>query len=133
MSSPRAWVRIQRVRQRSTAVFCLLAGAVYTINDLADVESDRVQSSRFPGFLRGFDRGSDLPPNNWDTSPDVWPELRSDLQRNPPALIVDTAAADWSDFANYPMSNYPVLAQLVAADYRQVATVDGVVIYARVS
>ena len=25
-----------------TAVFCLLAGAVYTINDLADVESDRV-------------------------------------------------------------------------------------------
>ena len=26
----------------ATAVFCLLAGAVYTINDLADVESDRV-------------------------------------------------------------------------------------------
>jgi 4-amino-4-deoxy-L-arabinose transferase-like glycosyltransferase len=97
------------------------------------VESDRVQSTRFPGFLRGFDRGSDLPPTNWDTAPDVWPELQSDLNRNPPALIVDTAAADWSDFANYPMSNYPVLAQLVAADYRQVATVDGVVIYARAS
>src|ERR1700733_14534489 len=26
----------------ATAVFCLLAGAVYTINDLADVEADRV-------------------------------------------------------------------------------------------
>jgi len=26
----------------ATIVFCLLAGAVYTINDLADVESDRV-------------------------------------------------------------------------------------------
>ena len=26
----------------ATLVFCLLAGAVYTINDLADVEADRV-------------------------------------------------------------------------------------------
>ena len=94
-------------------------------------ESDRLPSSRFPGFLRGFARGSGLPPNNWDTAPDVWPELQSDLERNPPALIVDTAAAGWSDFSSYPMSDYPVLAQLVAADYRQVATVDGVVIYAR--
>jgi len=74
-----------------------------------------------------------LPPNNWDTAPDVWPELQSDLERNPPALIVDSAAAGWSDFSSYPMSNYPMLAQLVAADYRQVATVDGVVIYARVA
>lgn len=96
------------------------------------VESDRLPASRFPGFLRGFARGSGLPPNNWDTAPDVWPELQSDLERNPPALIVDTAAAGWSDFSSYPMSNYPVLAQLVATDYRQVATVDGVVIYARV-
>jgi 4-amino-4-deoxy-L-arabinose transferase-like glycosyltransferase len=97
------------------------------------VESDRLPSSRFPGFLRGFARGLGLPPNNWDTAPDVWPALQSDLDRNPPALIVDTAAAGWSDFSSYPMSNYPVLAQLVAADYRQVATVDGVVIYARVA
>jgi 4-amino-4-deoxy-L-arabinose transferase-like glycosyltransferase len=97
------------------------------------VESDRLPSSRFPGFLRGFDRSSGLPPNNWDTASDVWPELQSDLERNPPALIVDTAAAGWSDFSGYPMSDFPVMAQLVAADYRQVAMVDGVVIYARVS
>ena len=97
------------------------------------VESDRLPASRFPGFLRGFDRASGLPPNSWDTAPDVWPELQADLERNPPALIVDTAAADWSDFAHYPMSDYPVLTQFVAAGYREVATVDGVVIYARVS
>ena len=97
------------------------------------VEADRLPASRFPGFLRGFDRGSGQPPNNWDTAPDVWPELQSDLERNPPALIVDTAAAGWSSFSDYPMSNYPVLAQLVAADYRPIATIDGVVIYARVS
>ena len=97
------------------------------------VESDRKMSSRFPGFLRGFARGSGLTPNNWDTAPDVWPLLQSDLEANPPVLIIDTAAAGWSDFAMYPMSDYPVLANLVASQYHQVATVDGVAIYARLS
>ena len=95
------------------------------------VESDRTMSGRFPGFLRGFARGTDLPPNNWDTAPDVWPLLQADLNANPPALIVDTAAAGWSDFAKYPMSEYPVLTQLVASSYHRAATVDGVVIYVR--
>ena len=94
------------------------------------IESDRLMASRFPGFLRGFDRGSAIPPNNWDTTPDVWPELQSDLSANPPALIVDTAAAGWSDFSMYPMRDYPVLADLVASRYHMVATVDGVAIYA---
>jgi hypothetical protein len=94
------------------------------------VESDRLMASRFPGFLRGFDRGAGIPPNNWDTTPDVWPELQSDLAAHPPALIVDTASAGWSDFSMYPMSRYPVLANLVAGSYHTVATVDGVVIYA---
>ena len=94
------------------------------------VESDRLMASRFPGFLRGFARGSGRPPNNWDTTPQVWPELAADLARHPPALIVDTAAAGWSDFAGYPMSNYPVLQNLVSTKYHRVATVDGVAIYA---
>jgi 4-amino-4-deoxy-L-arabinose transferase-like glycosyltransferase len=94
------------------------------------VQSDRLMASRFPGFLRGFPRGSGLAPNNWDTSPDVWPELKSDLEHNPPALIVDTASAGWSDFAMYPMRNYPVLADLVTARYHLIAVVDGVGIYA---
>jgi len=94
------------------------------------VESDRLMASRFPGFLRGFARGSGFPPDNWDTTPDVWPELRSDLEGHPPALIIDTAAAGWSDFAMYPMSNYPVVADLVARRYHEVATVGDVVIYA---
>jgi hypothetical protein len=94
------------------------------------VESDRLMATRFPGFLRGFARGSDLPPNNWDTSAAVWPALQEDLMRNPPALIVDTAPADWSDFSMYPMSNYPVLAGFVTAHYHVKTTIDGVVIYA---
>ena len=95
------------------------------------VESDRTMAGRFPGFLRGFARGSGIPANNWDTAPDVWPLLQTDLAENPPALIVDTAPADWSDFAGYPMADYPVLASFVARDYHQVDVVDGVVIYAR--
>ena len=95
------------------------------------VESDRLMASRFPGFLRGFARGSNQPPDNWDTTADVWPLLESDLAANPPALIVDTAAAGWSDFGMYPMSNYPVLAELVTSQYHVAATVDDVVIYAR--
>ena len=94
------------------------------------IESDRLMSSRFPGFLRGFDRGSGIAPNNWDTASEVWPELQSDLNAHPPALIVDTASAGWSDFSMYPMRNYPVLANLVTTSYHAVATVDGVVIYA---
>jgi hypothetical protein len=95
------------------------------------VESDRLMASRFPGFLRGFARGSGAPPNNWDTAPEVWPELQTDLARNPPALIVDAAAAGWSDFAMYPMSNYPVLQDLVTTKYHLLEVVDGVAIYAR--
>jgi hypothetical protein len=94
------------------------------------IESDRLMASRFPGFLRGFARGSGLAPNNWDTTPDVWPELQADLNAHPPALIVDTAAAGWSDFSMYPLADYPVLADLVALRYHEVATVAGVVIYA---
>ena len=94
-------------------------------------ESDRAMASRFPGFLRGFARGSTVPPDSWDTAPDVWPLLASDLRAHPPALIVDTAPAGWSDFEGYPMRNYPTLAAIVAAEYHEVATVDGVVIYAR--
>jgi hypothetical protein len=95
------------------------------------VESDRLMASRFPGFLRGFARGSGLPPNNWDTAPDVWPLLDADLAANPPALVVDTATAGWSDFADYQMSSYPSLRRVVDEHYHQVAIVDGVVIYAR--
>lgn len=95
------------------------------------VESDRLMSSRFPGFLRGFSRGSSLPPDNWDTTSDVWPLLQADLAANPPELIVDTSTADWSSFAMYPMTRYPVVADLVTSRYHVAATIAGVVIYAR--
>ncbi|HET7420366.1 MAG TPA: glycosyltransferase family 39 protein [Candidatus Dormibacteraeota bacterium] len=95
------------------------------------VESDRLMACRFPGFLRGFDRGSDVTPNSWDVAPDVWPALAADFSAHPPRLIVDTSTADWSDFSKYPIADYPVLAGIVATQYHQLTTVDGVVIYVR--
>jgi len=95
------------------------------------LESDRIMATRFPGFLRGFARGSGRPPNNWDMTAQVWPELKADLIRNPPALIVDTAHGNWSDFSMYPMTDYPVLADFVTGGYHVVTTIDGAVIYAR--
>src|SRR6266849_3724298 len=94
------------------------------------VESDRLMASRFHGYLGGFARGSGQPAINWDTTPEVWSELQADLAQNPPALIVDTAAAGWSDFSMYPMRNYPVHQGLGDARYHRVAAVDGVVFYA---
>jgi 4-amino-4-deoxy-L-arabinose transferase-like glycosyltransferase len=95
------------------------------------VESDRAMACRFPGFLRGFDRASGAAATSWDTSPDVWSELQADFATHPPRLIVDTSTANWSDFAGYPMSGYPVLAGIVASEYHRLATIDGVVIYVR--
>lgn len=109
------------------------SGRIFVWGDWAAlyVESDRLMAGRFPGFLRGFARGTGAPPNSWDTAPDVWPLLQADLDAHPPELIVDTAAGGWSSFSSYPMSDYPVLARLVATRYHEVATVDGVVVYAR--
>ena len=94
-------------------------------------ESDRVMASRFPGFLRGFDRRSGAPPRSWDVAPDVWPLLQADFRAHPPRLIVDTSTADWSDFGAYPISDFPALAEIVATQYHQVATVAGVAVFAR--
>ena len=46
-------------------------------------------------------------------------------------LIIDTANAGWSDFSKYPLSSYPVVAELVANRYHVVDSIEGVVIYAR--
>jgi len=85
-------------------------------------------ASRFPGFLRGFARGSGLPPNNWDTAPDVWPELQADLARDPPALIVDTAAAGGAISRCTRCATIRCSRTFVTTKYHLVAVEDGVAI-----
>jgi hypothetical protein len=95
------------------------------------VLADRLPASRFVGFMRGAERDRQAPPEaGWDMGPEVWPALADDFARHPPALIIDTAPADYNHFAAYPMSRFPALAPLLA-DYHIVAVVDGVTMYRR--
>lgn len=93
------------------------------------VYSGRVPATRFPGFLRGFQRGADAPPPSWDTTPDVWPALAADFRAHPPRYLVDTSTANWAYFGYYPMSRFPVLPGIVASEYAPLTVVEGVTIY----
>ena len=95
------------------------------------VLADRLPASRFVGLMRGAERNKNVPPEvGWDTGPEVWPALAEDFARTPPAIIVDTSTADYMSFASYPLTRFPALAPLLH-DYRIVAVVDRVAMYAR--
>jgi len=95
------------------------------------VLADRLPASRFVGFMRGAERNRNVPPEaGWDMGPEVWPALAADFAAHPPALIIDTATADYASFAHYPMRRFPALAALIA-DYRIVAVIGGVTMYRR--
>jgi 4-amino-4-deoxy-L-arabinose transferase-like glycosyltransferase len=91
--------------------------------------SGTVPATRFVGFLRGFPRGSGLPPRNWDTQPIVWQQLGEDFGRHPALLVVDTSTANWLFFGDYPMTRFPVLPGIVERSYEQATVADGVTIY----
>ncbi len=63
--------------------------------------------------------------------PQSWPELLDDLDRNPPAFIVDAAAGGLAMFDRNPLTRYPALAARVGRGYRRAAVVAGIPIYAR--
>ena len=61
--------------------------------------------------------------------PDLYESFLDALADDPPALVVDTAAADRRGGRWFPLDNFDRLARFVAEYYRRVGTVDGVVIY----
>jgi hypothetical protein len=63
--------------------------------------------------------------------PQSWPELLDDLDREPPAFIVDAAAGGLAMFDRHPLTRYRELATRVGRDYRMAAVVDGIPIYER--
>ena len=98
------------------------------------VMSDRLPASRFVAFKRGCGRSAQIPfADCWDTGPEMWPLLAQDLGANSPTLIVDTAAANLGDFGGYPIKQFPLLRDLLATHYSQERTINGVVIYRRVT
>jgi len=98
------------------------------------VMSNRLPASRFVAFKRGCARSAQVPFEEcWDSGSEMWPLLAQDLAANTPTLIVDTAAANLGDFGPYPINNFPLLRDLLAAHYSQEKTISGVVIYRRVT
>jgi hypothetical protein len=96
------------------------------------VMSDRLPASRFVAFKRGCGRDSQIPfADCWDSGPEMWPLLTEDLSATPPTLIVDTSPANLGDFAPYPIKSFPLLRELLATQYSNERTIDGVVIYRR--
>jgi len=63
--------------------------------------------------------------------PRAWAELLDDLDRTPPAFIVDTGAGRLANFDRHPIGRYKELAGRIAREYRLDAVVAGVPIYRR--
>jgi 4-amino-4-deoxy-L-arabinose transferase-like glycosyltransferase len=97
------------------------------------LDAERLPASRYIATfpLTGYIFGS---PHSWDPAydtsdrilPGAWQHLREDFARHPPRYIIDTDAA--RAVARYPVANFPVLRDLLAAHYRVVQhALDGVV------
>ena len=98
--------------------------------------ADRRPATRFvtTGALTGESGGRPASLVGEDLAvPGAWKLFRSDMHDHPPALIIDTSTANIRNAHYYPPSRFPQFGDELRRDYRQVATVRGVAIYARIS
>ena len=85
------------------------------------------------GFLTGASGGREPGPATLaHGSPAAWEMFFADLERHPPALVVDTSPARLRDYEHYPISLFPRLEAWLHASYVPVATVEGYVLHARI-
>jgi dolichyl-phosphate-mannose-protein mannosyltransferase len=96
--------------------------------------SDRRPAMRFvhTGFLTGASSGR--PAGNYTerwTTPGAWDLLFEDFAVHPPQLLIDTSPAGLRDYQHYPIARYPRLLAFVSKGYRQIAIVDGMIVYER--
>lgn len=82
-------------------------------------------------YVTGFSPFSSSPRQY--ARPDAMQMLLDDLSRNRPAVIFDLSADEYYEysFANYPITNYPPLADYIKANYRPAAVVEQVAVYTR--
>jgi hypothetical protein len=96
-------------------------------------KSDRPPATRFEttGFLTGLSGGR--PPSRVGmqyAAPEAWDDFDADLRAHPPELIFNLSPADIRNAKYFPPAKFPRFGNYLARDYRQVATVDGVPVYA---
>ncbi|HTY63459.1 MAG TPA: glycosyltransferase family 39 protein [Acidobacteriota bacterium] len=100
------------------------------------VYSQRAPSTRFASTTihTGYKAGNDRDENDradlaWLTIPEAWSMLEADLNRDPPAVIVDTSPGNYHDFGRYPIRNYPILEGFVEKNCRLEKSIAGMDIY----
>jgi 4-amino-4-deoxy-L-arabinose transferase-like glycosyltransferase len=92
------------------------------------VEADRCPSTRF--VYTHLLSGSTSREAQGHNVPEAWRMLMSDLEKDPPAFILDTSLRGYS-FEEFPLENYPELWQFVSERYRVDTELAGVRIYKR--
>jgi 4-amino-4-deoxy-L-arabinose transferase-like glycosyltransferase len=93
--------------------------------------ADRAPASRFltAGFLTNYSGGRDGPRVGEKYAVEgAWPVFRAELAADPPALVVDDSRGK-----PYGPDRVPSLRRLLAAGYEEAGTVDGAVVYVRVT
>ncbi len=100
------------------------------------VYSERTPSTRFvfTSMHTGYKQGNDLNERDraditWLAVPEAWPMLETDLNRDPPELIVDTSPGNYHDFGRYPLRDYPILRRFVDQNCRLEKIIAGTDIY----
>jgi 4-amino-4-deoxy-L-arabinose transferase-like glycosyltransferase len=94
--------------------------------------ADRRPASRVitTGFLTGHTTGRPAGFDNIDKAvPGLWDEVLADLNAHPPELVLDTQPDDPLEPPDYPMSEYPLIADFVSGHYRLVGAVERILVY----
>ena len=88
--------------------------------------SERRPATRFPyvTYLVGAVEGtptwwSPFHPSRALELPRAWEQFFEDLERHPPALVIDTASAGYFAFQKFPVEKYPALMQILEHDYER--------------
>lgn len=100
------------------------------------VYSERTPSTRFVSamMLTGYKQGNALNEKDraditWISIPEAWPMLETDLNRDPPELIIDTSPGNYHDFGRYPLRNYPIMKAFVDKNCHMEKKIGGTDIY----
>jgi hypothetical protein len=96
-------------------------------------QSDRPPATRFAttGFLTGLSGGRPAERVGMQyATPEAWDDFEEDLRDHPPVLVFDLAPADVRHASTALPAKFPRFGDFLARGYQQVATVDGVAVYA---
>lgn len=94
--------------------------------------ADRLPASRVitTGFLTGHTTGRPAGFDSIDKAvPGIWDDVMADLNAHPPTLFLDTQRQNPLRPPDYPMSDYPPIAEFVSGHYQLVGIVERILVY----